>query len=186
MKTRRAASMIELLLIMSACTVVLTLTGVLLHRGMSIQMQSRARVDAERTSLRLANQFRRDVHEARAAITLNGDQGKDVFLQLEFADGRTAEYSREEGTVLRLESGGDEQTWREEFVFPAVGDLTIEEESEPRRLILTITAKPTEQQPADGKPRVSLYHAPVSLQAEAVVGRNWRFNAAPAGQEAPE
>ena len=61
-----------------------------------------------------------------------------------------------------------------------MNELTIEEENAPQRLILTITAKPTEAPPADGQPLVSTYTVPVSIHAEAVVGRDLRFGAAPA------
>jgi len=186
MKPRRAASMIELLVITSACTVALTLTGVLLHRAMRIQMQSRAHVDAERTSLRLANQFRRDVHAARAAVTGNADEETNAFLRLEFADGRTAEYSRVAGTVLRLESGSSKPMWREEFAFPAVNELMVEEESAPQRLSLTVIAKPIEQLTTNGKPFASTLSVPVSIHVEAVVGRDLRIGSASTGEEAPE
>lgn len=182
MKTRRAVSLIELLVIMSTCTVGLTLTGVLLHCAMRIQMQSRAHADAERNALRLSVQFRRDVHQARAAVTNSADRNSNVLVRLEFADGRNVEYSRVASTLLRLESGGGKQIWREEFVFPAMSESTIEQEIEPQRLILSVSAKPTEQPPAGGKPLVSTYVVP-SLRVEAVVGRNLRFSSAPTEQE---
>jgi hypothetical protein len=186
MKSRRAISLIELMVIMSASTVALTLTGALLHRAMRIQMHCRAHVDAERTALRLANQFRRDVHATRISDASNAGEGKDAFLRLEFTGDRTAEYSRVASTVVRLESGGGKPVWREEFAFPALTELTIEQENAPQRLILTIAAKPAETPPADVQPLASTYTIPVSIHAEAVVGRNLRFGAAPTGQEAPE
>jgi hypothetical protein len=185
MKTRRGASMIELLLIMSACTVVLTLTGVLLHRAMRIQMQSRAHVNAERTALRLSEQFRSDVHQARAVASDFGKNDK-LFLHLDLADGRVAEYSRASGTLLRRESGGDRPTRREEFSFPGADAATIEHKNAPQRLALTIFLKPTEQLLADGKTLTSANFVPMSLCAEAAVGRDLRFSTVPANQEAPE
>ena len=94
MKTRRAISLLELLVIMSASTVVLTLTGVLLHRAMRIQMQSRAHVDAERTCTAPRQSVPPRCSPARAASQRQCQRRKDIFLRLEFADGRTAEYSR--------------------------------------------------------------------------------------------
>jgi hypothetical protein len=183
MNPRRGASLIELLLIMSACTVVLTLTGVLLHRAMRIHMQSRAHVNAERTVLRLSEQFRRDVHQARAVTDGSGKDDK-VFLQLDLMDGRVAEYSRATGAVLRNESGGNLPTRREEFAFPGADALTIEHKSAPQRLVVTIILKPTERLPADGKALAGANFVPMSFCAEAVVGRDLRFGTAPAKQEA--
>jgi hypothetical protein len=185
MKTRRAVSLLELLVIMSASTIVLTLCGLLLHRAMRLQIESRAHVDAERTALRLASQFRRDVHAARAAVTGNAEQANDALLQLELADGRTAQYSRDAGTVLRMESGGGKPEWREEFLFPTVNELTIEEEDAPPRLILTVTANPKAVPPA-GQPLAITRIVPLSIHAEAVVGRDLRLGQLPAVQEKRE
>jgi hypothetical protein len=183
MRTRRAVSVLELVVIMSASTVVLTLTGVLLHRAMRIQMQSRAQMDAERTSLRLANQFRRDAHAARAAVALQGDENGGAFLRLEFANGRTVEYSRLAGTVRRLESGGSKPAWREEFLFPAINELRIDQASAPRRLTMTVVAKPVEQPSKEGKPLAATWAIPLSIHAEAILGRDLRFDPARAGEK---
>ena len=180
MKTRRGVSLIELLLIMSACTVVLTLTGVLLHRVMRIQMQSRVHVNVERSSMRLSEQFRRDIHQARAAITGNPDQDGNVFLRLESADDRVIAYSRDKGLVRRLESSSNQPTRREEFEFPAASVLRIEQQSAPQRLALTIILKPVDPAPAESKTLGGANLVPVSLCAEAVVGRDLRFDATPA------
>jgi hypothetical protein len=182
MKNRRGASMIELLLIMSACTVVLTLTGVLLHRAMRIQMQSRAHVNAERSALRLSEQFRSDVHQARAVAS---DFGKDdkLLLHLVLTDGRVAEYSRANGALLRRESGGDRPTRREEFSFPGAHAVTIEHKSAPQRLALAIILKPTVQPLADDKALASTNFVSLSLCIEAAVGRNLRFGTTLANQD---
>jgi hypothetical protein len=183
MNTRRGASLIELLVILSASTVVLTLTGVLLHRAMRIQTLSRAHVDAERTTLRLSEQFRSDVHQARALSSQPGNDG-EVFLRLELADGRVAEYSRTNGAVLRSESGGDRPTWREEYAIPGAGALRIEQESAPQRLVMTIILKPAERPVPNGQAPAGTRFVPMSLCAEAVVGRDLRFATQPASREA--
>jgi hypothetical protein len=185
-RSRRAASLIELLVVMSACTVVLTLTGELLCRVMRIQIDSRAHVDVERNSLRLAEQFRRDVHHAQAAVTGQDELGDDVLLQLRFPGGRQAEYSRHSGTVLRRVSGNGSQVSREEFVFPATCDLVIQEAGAPPRLTLTITVGPNEARAGDNKPLARALAIPVSLQVESTLGRDLRFAIAPDQQEVPE
>jgi hypothetical protein len=186
MKLRRATSLLELVLIMSACTVVLTLTGVLLQRAMRLQMHSRSHVNAERTSLRLANQFRRDVHNARDTVEITADDAKTVSLQLKLADGRTATYSRSGGAVLRLENGGGKPDWREEFVFPALHELTIAEQTAPRRLALNLAVKGLDEPSVTGAPPANTLIVPVSIRVEAVVGRDLRFSAARSRREAPE
>ena len=186
MKTRRGASLVELLMIMSACTVVLTLTGVLLQRVMRIQMQSRAHVNVERSALRLSEQFRSDVHQARAAVTGNPEQDGVVFLRLESADNRVIAYSRDKGAVKRLESSSNQPTRREEFEFPAASVLQIEQQTAPQRLALTIILKPVDPAPTDNKPLASTSVIPVSLCAEAVVGSDLRFDSTPAASRAQQ
>jgi hypothetical protein len=175
MKIRRAASLLELLLVMSACTVVLTMTGVLLNRAMRIQIQSRAQESAERAALRLSRQFRDDVHRGRLIPADKPGQDKKALLRLQFADGRTVEYSRDSGGVLRLESGGSRPAWREEFSLSSASMLTIEQRTQPARLALTVESKPIEPAPGDAKPPASMNALAVSLYAEAVIGRDLRF-----------
>ena len=52
---RRGVSLTELLVVMTACTVVMTLTSQLICRVMRIQVESRAHVDVERNAMRLAD-----------------------------------------------------------------------------------------------------------------------------------
>lgn len=59
---RRGVSLIELLVVMSAATVILTLSTGLIHRIMHAQSKARGLAEIERTTLRLGNRFRRDVH----------------------------------------------------------------------------------------------------------------------------
>jgi hypothetical protein len=149
-------------------------------------MQSRAAPTAERPALRLATQVRSDVQDASDADVKEPDEQQDAFLRLDLDGGRRVEYSRRDSVVSRQESGNDMPIWREDFAFPAVSQLTIDEESAPQRLILTITAKLGEQPAARDTPVASPLAAPMSFQVEAVVGHHLRFRAARAAQEAPE
>lgn len=185
MRTRRGVSLIELLVTMSACTVVLTLTGVLLQRAMRVQIESRAAASAERTALRLATQFRRDVHEAKSVTANASAGGGEVFLRLGLDGGRNVEYSRRENVVQRVESGGDKPTWREDFAFPSVSEMTIKQEESPRRLAITITAPRTEPLATDAKPLLRPIAIPMYFHVEPIVGQNHRFNDVPGAVEGP-
>jgi prepilin-type N-terminal cleavage/methylation domain-containing protein len=184
-RSRRAVSLIELLVVMSVSTVLITLTSGLVCRVMRIQVQSRAHVDVERNTLRLSNQFRRDVHQAQSAVTNRADLRVDVFLMLRFADGEKVEYSSQKGIVLRLKSGAGAAPGREEYVFPPTCELTIAESGAPPRLVLTITGRLTEQ-PGEGRESSQLTSPaiPVTLQVESQVGHDLRFGVAAAQQEA--
>lgn len=184
MRTRRAVSLVELLVIMSTCTVVLTLTGVLLQRAMRIQMQSRAVVQAERTALRLADQFRSDVHDARSVDVIDADENQDAFFRLKLSGGRNVAYSQLEGVILRLESGNELPVRREEFVVPAVNKTTIQEKDAPQRLVLTVASKPVEQRSAEDKSLASPFAARMNVHVDAVIGQNLRFGGARSALEA--
>jgi hypothetical protein len=184
-RSRRAVSLIELLVVMSATTVLITLTSGLVCRVMRIQVQSRAHVDVERNSLRLSNQFRRDVHRAQSAVTNRAQLKDNVFVLLRFAGGEQVEYSSRNGTVLRRVSGAGAVPAREEYVFPPMSDLTIAESGVPPRLVLTITARLTEEAGEVRRSPVQTPLAiPVTLQVESQVGRDLRFVSA-TPQEAP-
>ena len=183
---RRGVSLTELLVVMTACTVVMTLTSQLICRVMRIQIESRAQFDVERNAMRLADQFRSDVHQAESAVTDAATLGENVLLQLEFADGQQAEYSRHEGTVLRQVSRAQEPIAREEFEFPAACKLAIQETGSPPRLVLTLSTSPLAARANGDNQLVSVPMIPASLQVEAEIGRDARFTATPQGEEASE
>jgi hypothetical protein len=171
---RRGISILELMVVLSASTVVLSLSSVLLQRVMRIHIQSRADLGAERTALRLSEQFRRDVHQARAAITDRAELGDNIVLRLTFADDQPVEYSYNSGILERVKSKGGNRLAREEFVFPANSDLTIESPGAPQRLILTVTTPRSADGDKQHLPARKLT-IPLSVQVEAVVGSDWRF-----------
>lgn len=95
MNRRRGASLIELMLVIAVVTAILGLTGTLFHRlFQSEQISARAAL-LELTTSRLADQFRRDVHWARTARSLQTPEGMLPMLEL---------------TILVPASGGDTET----------------------------------------------------------------------------
>ena len=170
MKSRRGASLVELLMVMSAGTVVLTMSAGLIHRVMHAQSRARAVADAERTSLRLANAFRRDVHEATGAELPEADAGERVFLRLTLPDNQTIEYGRRESNIVRVLFEGNRSVAREEFAFPAGIELAVRRE-EPRQIVLTIQSRPGEMPGEGGSSVVSAFAVPVNLQVQAALKR---------------
>jgi hypothetical protein len=184
MTTRRGASLIELLVIMSACTVVLTLTGVLITRVMRVQIQSRGFVAAERAAQRLSDQFRNDVHCARNAVADTAGRNKHVFLRLDLADGQKIEYARTGDNIARVEYASGQPEWREEFICPAASELSVEQHPEPPRMVFNIFMKLSNVAPTPDKPFIGTGPAPVTVHAEAVIGRDIKFSAAKPTEEA--
>jgi type II secretory pathway pseudopilin PulG len=183
MTTRRGASLVELLVIMSACIVILTLTGILLTRVMRVQIQSRGLEAAERAAQRLSDQFRSDVHRASDVVVDDANQEQRAFLRLAFADNHKIEYSRAGDLVSRVESTSGQPAWREEFICPAASEFSLKRETHPSRLALTVFMKVSDATPTPGKPFIGMGAAPVIVHAEAVIGRDFQPRAAKPAEE---
>ncbi len=203
MRIRRAVSLVELLVVMSACSVILSMSGVLVHRAMHAQSKTRSFFDVERSAWRLSDQFRRDVHQAIGLVAGDAELGEGVFLRIQLPDDQSVEYRRQEGNVQRVLSRNAAGVSHEEFLFPPAIELAIREEESPRRLTLSITTasstsareggqahfapKTTQNEPdPDRSPPWNPHAMPVSFQAEAVPGRDWRFSQLAGGEEVPE
>ena len=170
MRVRRAISLVELLLAMSACAVILTMSTALIHRMLLAQSKARAFIDSERTSLRLAHQFRSDVQEATDAATEMDGPGEGLFLRIKLPDDQIVEYRSSAAAILRvlLENGGVRS--REEFAFPVA--IEVAAEKQPPRIIRLSVAPHADSPPsAETLPKGASGEATVWLQAEAILGR---------------
>lgn len=168
---RQGASLVELLVVMSAATVILTITAALLHRIMFAQSKARAFIDAERTSLRLANSFRSDVHQSISASTAEAVAESNAFLKLDMSDGQRIEYRRDEGTILRVLLSGDQIVSREAFFFTAEIEVSVKNEGA-RLIALSISSHPGEAATTNGNSALPAYFIPINLHVEATLSRN--------------
>jgi hypothetical protein len=175
MKNRRGISLVELLLALSAASVILTLSTALIYRILQAEMRARKSVNAERTCLRLARAFRRDVWQATEANPSAADQGNGVLVRLSLPPNQTIEYRRTPAGVLRVLLGQERTIAREMFAFPPAVQIYFEQDS-PRAVLLSLSSThPTSavdspQQPAD------LHFPPVGLQVRARLGVNRHFD----------
>ena len=186
---RRGISLMELMVVMSAASTIITTSALVLHKMMRVQEQTRYFFENERAVERLARQFRRDVHDAdEVEIVIegadvdaqNGDaQGGESLLSLTTSDGRAIEYVRNAAGVVRSERHGEGPLAREEFALAAAARLTIEEQSTPRSLTLTIASNPADFVPRLGERAPTIRETPVSMQVVAVIGRDAQFIAVP-------
>ena len=102
MKTRHAVSLVELLVVMSACSIILTMSAGLVHRAMHAQSATHAFFDGERSALRLSEQFRDDVHQAATATVEAPARNDGVFLRLRLAGDQAIEYRQADSIVERI------------------------------------------------------------------------------------
>ena len=181
MRSRRAISLIELLAVLSGCSVILGLTASLLHQTMRAQSHTRDFFDVERNAQRLARQFRSDVHAAAAdSIEADlADAGDGVLLQIELPDGRSIAYQHTAEKIIRIASQADGPTAREEYALSESMEIVVRELDAPQRFELSITSSPP-QPSKDAPPSpASIRATPVHLQVEAIPARDLR-HAAPA------
>ena len=139
MKRRRGISLVELVVVMSGCAVLLSLSATFLQRVMQAQVRSRADADLQRTLLRLDQSVRNDVHAAVAAETDPTKLMAGAVLRLELPDSATIEYRRQEAGLQRVLFAGEEIRSRETFSFPREIEPEITR-PQPRLIVLSIAA----------------------------------------------
>lgn len=169
MKEHRGVSLVELLVVMSLGTMLLTTSAVVLHRMMQSHGKTRHFLDASRSALRLSEQFRSDVHRAREATT--DDLPPEIVLRLQLGEATVVEYRHAAGLVRRTQLVGEKVTSREEYAFPAGSRLTIREQMSPRLLSLAITSMPGDA----GGPAQQGFATAIHLQIDAQPGRDSRY-----------
>ena len=168
---RRGVSLTELLLLMSSCTMILSLCGLLLHRVMQVEVKSRAFVDIERTAQRLGRQFRSDVHRAVAVEVDRAKLPENVVLQLQLPEAQAVEYRFQRGILFRTSLHNGEPGSREEFAFAPSCKLSVQQMKSPDRIALTMLNGVLDPA-ADKAEQLQAYHtAPLAMQLESTLGR---------------
>lgn len=156
MNNRRAFTLIELTVTMSAGSVMMILAIGMLHQSMSLATIARQRADHQRSLDRLAGEFRRDVHRA---VRINVDTQDEIELIL--SDQKVVTYTAQGNQVTRQQPLADGRIRREAFEFHDSSTATFETLKQPARAQLTVV-----HQSAGGlaKPRVD-------RKVAAVLGR---------------
>jgi hypothetical protein len=178
MKTRRASSLVEIVVVLTALSAILTTSAVLLHRAMHLHGKSRSFLSAQRSALRLSDQFRQDTHRAEAV--LEDDPLDKGAIRLRLAEAQIVEYRHEAGVVRRALSREDKLISREEYAFPPESKVRISPSDPPGRLTLSISCDPT----VDDSPDLKSFAVPVCLHVEARLGREARFRETQVEKEA--
>jgi hypothetical protein len=143
---RRGASLAELLAVMTAMGVVMSVSAGLVHTGMRLQSSSRQDLERDRTAMRLARQFRDDVRQALSVKTAGTLRVEDLqndpsatVLRLVLPADTTVEYRGSPKGLSRLRIA-DGRTAHEDFVFDAPLQWTAAEVDE----CLVLTGRPLE------------------------------------------
>lgn len=180
MRTRRGTSLLELMVVVTGCAAMLSISGQLIHRALRSQSQARHCFDGQRTAWRLATDFRRDAHAATAAA-VGAECDDQELLRLELPEGRVAVYQRGESSVVRTLTRPDGPEARETYPLPQGVSTEVQYDDASRLATLTIGAEP---RAADARPPTTANEAAVNVEIVAQVGRDHRFGAAEGIEEA--
>jgi hypothetical protein len=178
---RRGISLMELMVVLSAASMIITTSALVLHKMMRAQEQTRYFFENERAVERLARQFRRDVHDANdvevdAEVSeIEAQDGDGSLIALITYDDRAISYVRTPAGIVRTVHPGEGMPARETFALSAAARLTIDEETTPRSLTLTIASNPADFVPPLGERAPTIRETPVSMQVIAVVGRDAQY-----------
>ena len=167
---RPGVSLVELLVVMSMATVILTTSATLIHRIMRVQSKAYAFFDVQRSALRLTSQFRRDVHQATDA-SIRGE-GVEALLTLPSAGNQRVQYRLADGNVLRVLSIKGDAVSQEVFSFPADTEWTLQKRADPRRLVLALAARPPGNTGTGGQGPATRFTSPVRFRVEACFRRD--------------
>jgi hypothetical protein len=201
-RVRRGLSLVELMVAMTGVSMVLATTAALLHGVMRAQSESRRFFDDERSSVRLARQWRADLHAAESItaaepLPASGSaEGEPTALAtLLLPAGRRIEYSLAGSgdRIVRLTKplDGSGQIGREDFPFAGPVAVTLGPSPDPgsRRWIFAVGPPPRGDAgdgaaPSAPAPRSSgeARRKPPAVLVEAEIGRDLRFTRGGAGE----
>lgn len=137
MNNQRGFTLVEMLVSISAGSVLLVLATGVVHRTMRVESVVRENAAAERAALRLSRQFRHDIHQAKS-VSLDGRQADQPVLQIVLSGQAPVSYRVEHTGVLREQPHNDTQIYREHFSFPDNYTVKFNELPSPRRVALTL------------------------------------------------
>ncbi|MBU6277444.1 MAG: hypothetical protein KGQ61_12480 [Planctomycetes bacterium] len=133
---RRGASLVELLAVITATSVILATGSGLIHRALSLQSASRHHLEHDRTALALGRRFRADVHDA---VRVDAAPVGDRLLRVFTARDGTIDYVVTPAGLRRVGTGPGAGV-REDYRLPAGTVWRIEREGALVRLSATTTA----------------------------------------------
>ena len=170
-QSRGGTTMIELLVVISVCSVVVCVSGVLLHGIYRTDKESRLAIESDAAVSRLSLQFRRDAHAATSAGVLTEAKGTPAGMVFRGPSQLTVEYRPRGRAIVRTAKQADEVLHMDSFSLPAGTELVWKlEEGQPSVAAIQIARAPRRgvNLPAVGQQRIE---AVVGIVAERRRGR---------------
>lgn len=141
MRTRSGSTLIEMVVLMTALSVVLTLTVVTLHRVMRAHNRSHAMHADESAAWRLSTSLRRDLAKSAGASLEREDDSTRLTLLIPFAE--PIHYRFGQLRVTREQRLTDDQRSLEEFSFGGENDWEVLVLPEPQRVAVRTRTDPS-------------------------------------------
>ncbi len=165
---RLGSTLIELVLSMSAGSVVMLLAISLVHQTMTLSERSRHRSDDNRVLDQLAQRFRSDVH---LALNVDTDANASNALTIKVSDGSTVTYVAKNCSVVRERKNALSGNEQERFVLADAGVAIFQKLSNPTRASIIVSHETGLQ--GTGLQRIERNGVlpRVDLSVQAIVGR---------------
>ena len=127
MSRHRGMTLIELAVATTAGAALFGMAVGLLYMLLRFESASRQQDRVQAALLRLAEQFRRDVHAGKKLSALPADPKRpNAGCQLHLVGGQVVQYCLHENRLLRVESDRSKATRQESFLLPAGASVTIQ------------------------------------------------------------
>jgi hypothetical protein len=174
--TRRGISLVELLVVMSGCTLVLSTSAMLIHRAMRAHSETRHFFDNERAAQRLSRQFRADARHAKDAEIQGPQLEQGIVARITLEDGGTVEYrhdARAPAEVVRVQTLDEGVVLHESFRLGSGVRAVVQRLDTPDRLVLEVAAETPSAGSAAPATATAIRESPSEVRVEAVVGDGW-------------
>lgn len=171
-RTRAAVSLTELLVVMTVASVIVGLSGMMIHRLLAAEHEATRTARFATSVARLSRAFRADVHAARDVELREPNDAQPATLVAQQGDGHEVRYELQAHRASRIETREGNQVHRDDFYFPPGSQLRFERGAEGSLVRLELELAGHRRDSKDDAPRRK-------LAIEAALARDHRFEPAP-------
>jgi type II secretory pathway pseudopilin PulG len=113
----RGTTLVELLVVITVCSVIMSASGVLLHGMYRADKETRQAIATDASVARFSLQFRRDAHAADEVSVVTETDGKTAGIMFRAAGQPSIEYRWQGTDVVRTVKESDKTVHRDSFGF---------------------------------------------------------------------
>lgn len=165
--SRSGYSLIEMVLVIGAITVLLGLCAGMIHRLLKLDRVARAHLTETATVARLARQFRQDVRASMRAEPGGDADHPGSVLELSRSDNEWVSYRPEGRSLIRTHRRTGQVDRRESYALPRRGTPRFEVLDEGQAILVSLQLRPPVAEPRG--------FGPTELRIEALLNRDARL-----------